>query len=594
MSAAPRVAASLRDLIGLMATERRRLGYALCLTVVAALCDLIPYGLLYLALETVLSGQAVASGLTTLACWMTLALLAKYALYTVAYLLSHQAAFALLAHIRQDLARRIAWSPWLWLHRFSSGELKKIIMQDVERLEQFIAHHSVEMMAALVSPLFVTLFLAWLDWRLALAALAVVPVAVLAQYLFMRGMQARYAEFEAVSADLNGAIVEYVRNAAVMKAFQQDTASFQRLRTALDAHSRLIAEITRRTVPGWSVFAVLLGANVFFILPVGIGLHTQGSLALTDLILALVLGSGMLKPLFKVVRFSSEIQEIRMGVARMLPFLQWQPPVQNTRDMPQPPVIVCCDQVSFSFGHVPTVRSVDLSLAPGTTTALIGPSGAGKSTLAQLLAGLLSPTSGDIRVNHTPLSTLDDRQRCALIALASQEAFLFRGTLLDNLRLGCPGAGDEAIATSLRVAQAEAFVNALPQGLHTSVGERGVRLSGGERQRIAIARALLADTPVLILDEATAFADARTERAFHGALRETYADKTLLVITHRLHAIERADCVVVMAQGQLVDSGPHAALLQRCPLYQRLWHRQRASQRWTLAVHPSHPTVSHS
>lgn len=582
MNEAPATRASMRDLIGLISAEKGRLLFSLSITVFAALFELLPYLLLYESLQVAMSGKNVSAQFLQLAAWMAVVLVSKYLLYSVAYYLSHQAAFKLLSQIRQGLARRLVWSPLLWLHQFTSGELKKILMQDVELMEQFIAHHLVEMMAAIVSPLLVTLLLFWLDWRLALAALSVVPLALLAQRLFMRGMDEHFAEFEQANSNLNGAIVEYVRNVAVMKAFQQDSLSFQRLHTSLDHHSDLIRKVTYQTVPGWSVFAVLLSANVFFVLPVGMYLYAEGTLPLSDLVLALVLGSGMLKPLFKVVRFATEIQEILIGVQRILPFLQWPKPQPKSASELKPPITVYFDQVSFSFSETPLLHELTLQLPAACTTALIGPSGAGKSTLAQLLAGIISPSQGRVCLNKTSLAELDDSQRSALVTLASQEAFLFRGSLLENLRLGRPQATIDDIDKALSVAQAQEFVERLPEGLETIVGERGTQLSGGERQRIAIARALLASTPVLILDEATAFADVLTESAFHRALRESYPAKTLLLITHRLQAIEQADIIVVMERGQLVDSGAHHELLERCALYQRLWRRQRDGERWVL------------
>lgn len=571
-----------RVLLGLLRDERGPLLAAVSVTAVAALFELLPYWLLYQSIVLVLSGTQVADGLTRLAGWMAVALVAKYGLYSVAYYLSHRAAYQVLANLRRDLARRLVWAPLTWLQGYSSGELKKIVMQDVERLEQFIAHHSVECMAALAGPLFVALFMLWLDWRLALASLAVVPLAALAQCLFMRGMGDRIGDFDQAVGELSGTTVEYVRNIPVMKAFRQEAGSFLRMRSVLGRYQGLVTAVIRRTIPGWSVFTVLLSANIFFILPTGVWLVGQGTLSLPDLILAVMLGTGMLKPLFKVARLSSEIREILGGVRRIAPFLAWSPPDRRSPAALAATPGVSFDAISFAYDDTPVLRDLSFELPPGKLTAMVGPSGAGKSTVAHLLGGLARPQQGTIRLDGISLDTLDEAQRASLVSVATQEAFLFRGTLMENLKLACPEADEAAVRQAARVAQADAFISVLPEGYDTRIGERGVRLSGGERQRIAIARALLADTPVLVLDEATAFADSLTERAFYKALHEAYPHKTLLVIAHRLYTIEQADQVLVMESGRLVDAGRHDELLARCGIYQRLWHRQNVGESWTI------------
>lgn len=571
-----------RVLLGLLRDERGALLAAAALTAVAALFELLPYWLLHQAIVLVLSGTH-ADGLLRLAGWMAAALVTKYAMYSLAYYLSHRAAHQVLANLRRDLARRLTWAPLTWLQNYSSGELKKIVMQDVERLEQFIAHHCVEFMAALVGPLFVALFLLWLDWRLALAALAVLPLAALAQALFMRGMDKRIGDFDSAVGELSAATVEYVRNIPVMKAFRQDVASFRRIRGVLDRYQGLVTAVIRRTIPGWSAFTVLLSANIFFILPTGMWLMNQGALALPDLILALMLGTGMLKPLFKVAHLSSEIREILGGVRRIAPFLAWSPPAAQAPVALSATPGVGFDAVSFAYDDTPVLHDLSFKLQPGKLTALVGPSGAGKSTVAHLLGALARPQQGSIQLDGVSLDTLDETQRAALVSVATQEAFLFRGTLMENLKLACPEADEATVRQAARVAQADAFISALPQGYDTQVGERGVRLSGGERQRIAIARALLADTPVLVLDEATAFADSLTERAFHKALHQAYPHKTLLVIAHRLYSIAQADQILVMDSGRLVDAGRHDDLLARCGIYQRLWQRQSVGESWAIA-----------
>lgn len=571
-------------LFRLLHPERARLGAALVITLAAAVADLLPYILISRSIGLTFAHDTSGTGLLSVAGLIGGVLLAKYLLYSLAYYFSHVAAYRLLTDIRQALIRRLGDAPLIWLQQHSSGHLKKAVLQDVERLEQFIAHHTVECLAATASPIFVVLVLTWIDWRLAAAALLTVPLAAAAQALLMRGLGPRIDRYTRNVGDLNGATVEYIRNAPVMKAFCQNSRSFQRMRTLLDRYHDLITIMTKRTVPGWSAFVVLLGANIAFLLPTALWLHRQGNIVLGDVILALMLGTGMLKPLFKVAHFSSEIREIGVGLRRLAPILDCeapQPP-SGTPAASQNAGAITFDRISFTYGDHPVLEDVSFSLPAGTFTALVGPSGAGKSTIAHLISGLVNPDDGEIRIGSVPLSSFSERERSRLIAMASQETFLFRGTLMENLRLGRPEAGEDLVSRAARIAQADTFISALPDGYQTLVGERGARLSGGERQRITIARALLCETPILVLDEATAFADSRTERRFYQALRQAYPDKTLLVIAHRLTTIEKADQVIVLEKGRITDCGRHSELIARCSLYRRLWQRQFDSEHWSI------------
>lgn len=569
-----------RILFRLLAPEYPRLQAALVLTLAAAAVEFTPMALLAWSAGRFMVGAEGAFG--WVAALLAGALLLKYLLYSLAYYCSHVAAYGLLAHIRRDLVHLLSGAPLPWLQLHGSGDLKKVVLQDVERLEQFIAHHSVECLAAMVSPLCVCAVLGWIDWRLAVAAVLTAPVAGGLQAVLMRGLARTMERYNDAVGALNGAMVEYIRNAPVMKTFCLGGGSFRRLRDLLLQYHHLVTAITRRTVPGWAVFTVVLRANIVVLLPVSLWLVRQGEITPADAVMAIMLGSGMLAPLFKVAHFGSEIREILAGLRRIAPILAFTPSPVSQYAAVVPSGDVAFAGVGLSLGCKAILKSLDFTLPQGAFTALVGPSGAGKSTVANLLNGLLLPERGEIRIGTTPLDSLDDAVRSRVVATASQESFLFLGSVLDNLRLGKPDAGLDEVRMAVRVAQAEDLIAELPDGYDTVVGERGCRLSGGERQRLAIARALLVDAPILILDEATAFADSRTERRFYDALRGWRPRQTVLVIAHRLQAIERADRILVLRDGSLEDHGTHAELLDRCPLYQNLWHRQFASENWSI------------
>ncbi|WP_179404969.1 ABC transporter ATP-binding protein [Burkholderia guangdongensis] len=578
-------AGALRILFELAAGRRLVIVAALLATLLAVLAELAPFVLLYLAVDTLIaSPHAFASRLLELAPWLLGSLLAKYAAYGTAYLISHHAAYAIIAHARHRLITQLDHAPLHWLHAQGAGALKQSVIQDVERLEAFLAHHTVEVTAAVLAPVCVTLLLLWIDWRMALAVLAVGPLALLTAAIVMRGAGRNHDRFNQATASLNNVTVEYLRNMAVLKVFCRTASSFRLLERRLREYYRLAGRITRKTVPGWALFTSVLGAHMLFLLPLGAWLHARGEVTAAQVAIAVLLGAGVFRPLLKVSRFFMEIPPILAGLLRMAPILAFTAPGERRRIGGTASIQVELNDVQFRYGTRQVLDTVNLRLEPGTFNVLVGASGSGKSTIALLVAGILAPDSGTVTLDGRPVATLEDADRARQIALATQDVFLFHGTIRDNLCLARPGATRQEIRKAVRVAQAEPLLRELPAGYETQVNELGARLSGGERQRIAVARALLADTPVLILDEATAFADSLTQRAFYQALLDEYPEKTLLVVAHRLYGIEKADQILVLDGGRISVSGRHADLLRESEYYRAMWRCEELTDEWALGA----------
>jgi len=556
--------------------ERQSLSLALVLSCMGAVVELVPFYLLYLSLDVVFRGTANADRLLELAGWMAVTLFIKYALYSTAYWLSHRSAYSILESLRKSLLDCLISAPMSLVSQESSGSLRKTILNDVERLEQFIAHHTVEVAAAISAPLCCAIFLIGIDYRIALAALIPVPLAYIIQNRFMRDFVKLFEKYDLALRALNTASIEYLRNIAVMKAYGQDAQSFRQIHDSLNNYNKLIINVTQRTVPGWSAFMTLLSANVFTILPVSSWLYTNGTISMSQWILSLILGTGMLKPLYKVIRFSSEIREISICTNRIHHILQWPQYLNGNATDKTILGSVTVSSLGFSYSDKKSLQNLNFHLPEGSFTAIIGASGAGKSTLLHLLAGLVPAQAGEIFIGGVALESLSDEQRSRTISIATQDIFLFHGTLRENLHLANPHADDMEIWSMLEMAQAASLVSALPDGLDTMLSERGLRLSMGERQRIALARALLASTPILLLDEVTAFADPMTEQAFYESLAEISPRKTILVVTHHLHTTRNADQILVMEKGQVVHQGTHEDLLRNNLFYSQHWHHQDA------------------
>lgn len=370
----------------------------------------------------------------------------------------------------------------------------------------------------------------------------------------------------------------------VMKLFRQDAARFKVMRQRLQHYYGLVSMLTKRTVPGWSLFSSLLGANVLIILPVGMWLYDNNIVTVTQIIMAVVLGAGMLKPLLKISRFFMEINEVLASVRQIstilvLPDEKLAPKYKLNEELD----VKFCD-FEFGYDKQNLLKNINLTLLPGSFTVLLGPSGAGKTTMAQMLAGLLVPSKGSITIGDVPVTEFSNEQRCQLIAVATQEVFLFKGTIKDNLVLARRSATDEEINYALKVAQADSFIDSLPEGLNTLVHDGGIRLSGGEKQRIAIARAFLADTPIVVLDEAAASLDNLTQQTFYQDIKTSYPNKTLLVIAHRSYGVETADQIVVLEGGCITDIGNHHQLIAKSIFYQQLWMCQTENEHWSLSI----------
>ncbi|WP_325892624.1 ABC transporter ATP-binding protein [Grimontia sp. NTOU-MAR1] len=582
---------------GLLVSQKYKLMTAVFFSIIAAGLELAPFWIFFKAAEltqvfyteelnSLNNPTVIADSFYALGAALFLVLVFKTIAYATAYTLSHQSAFLILADTRQLLVSRLAWAPLSWFKEYKTGQLKQAVMQDVEKMENFFAHHTVEVSTAVFGPIFVAVYLFWIDWRLALAALAAAPVAMLSSFVVMRGMSKYYDQYHSASVELNSTIVEYIRNIAVMKLFRQDSTSFGALSESLDRYFGIVDKVTLITVPRWALFTSLLGANVLFILPLGMYLVQKDMVGSLDVVMAVLLGAGMLRPLLKISHFFNEIQEILSGVKRLTPILdvvkmEKKSQVSNLKK----DIELSLREVSFSYEGREILKNISASFNPGTTSIVLGMSGSGKSTLLQIIAGLIEPNSGDAFVNEISVSRLNDVQRASLISLASQEAFLFKGTIKENILMARPEATSKDIDNAIHVAGLTGLIRELPAGLDTQIEERGIRLSGGEKQRIALARALLVEAPIVLLDEATAYADNLTQKAFYQNLKKYYPNTAVVVVAHRTYGLEEADQIILLEKGEIRAVGKHQQLMRSDELYKALFILQLENDYWALGSH---------
>jgi ATP-binding cassette subfamily B protein len=512
------------------------------------------------------------------------ALVVRYVLVAAANMLAHVAAFRVLHDLRLRLAKKLGAVPLSFFSRHGAGELKKTLLDDVNSVEGFVAHHVPDAVAAFAVPLSTAVALAWVDWRMALASVVMAPLAFVTMAVAMRDVGKAHAQWNDIQSRVNASLLEYLRGIHVIKTFGLTARRFGDLSRAVEDGLTWMAGFMRTNGRGYGAFGAIIGSSLVVLVPAGGWLYTRGSLSLEDLVLFLVLGPQLLMALMRLMFAWGNVDKIRASNARIQAILA-APDLETAASDAQPAHHgVTFRDVGFRYedGGPAVLRGVSFDAPAGKVTALVGPSGAGKTTLVRLVPRLWEATSGAVELGGVDVKALPLDALLARVSMVFQDVFLFHGTVRDNLRLARPDATDAQIDAACRAARAYDFIQALPKKYDTSLGERGARLSGGEKQRLSIARALLKDAPVLLLDEATAFADPENEARIQEALSALCVGRTVIVVAHRLSTVATADRIVVLDGGRVEDQGTHAELLARSALYRRLWNDHTAALDWSL------------
>ncbi|SDH40339.1 ABC transporter ATP-binding protein [Roseospirillum parvum] len=568
-------------LMRLMARRRWLLAGAGVASAGAAGLGLIPFIAIWLLAVQLMSGAPERDRLLAIVGLVAGGLAARWLLLGLSAALSHVAAFDIIHHLRLEVAGHLARVPLGALRRRSSGEIRRILQDDIERLEMLLAHMLPELIGALTTTLAGAVVLLVVDWRLGLAALAPIPLALLAQVLLWRRAAGGVGTYQTSLDRMNAAVIDFLRALPAIRAFGLNRVAESRLRVATADYSASVAEFSRHAVPGWMAYLVLLSSSLLLLLPVGAHLLAGGVLDGPTFILCLVLGMGLCQPLARASTVGSSFKVVANGLERVQAVLDTPPLPEGPREAPPPSFSVSFRDVWFSHGEQPALAGLDVTFPANRHTVIVGRSGSGKTTLAHLAARHLVPDRGTVCLGDIDMAEFSSPALGRWVACVFQDVFLFRDSVLENIRLGRPEVSRQAVVEAARIAQLDDFIEGLPEGYDTQLSERGRNLSGGQRQRLSIARALAGAAPVVILDEATAFADPTTERAFHQALTQLGRERTVITIAHRLATVRHADHVVVLEAGRVAGAGSHAELLHGCPAYGRLWAAHDSAERMT-------------
>jgi ATP-binding cassette subfamily B protein IrtA len=570
----------------IMHPVRGRIRFAMALSVTGAVLGLGALALMAWAIDSLLREPRewpLGPMLGVVACTVC-----AYLLRLASFEQSHHAAFHLENVLRTRLAERLARASLGYVQQAGSGVLAKVMHDDVKALHAFVADSTPLYSRAYAIPVITFIALLWLDWRLALAATAVLLCGFAVLSLAMRNRREMARVYNEARERVSAAVIEFVQAMPVVRTFDTGQATFSRYQSALDAYLRALRHWYRTNgFPARFSMAMLNPMpTLAALLWLGAWLAWRESLDFPSWIAVLLLGTGMAEAMLPLVMLNHMIDKAKLSIARIHEVLEAPVLLTPSADAEHRPrdASVAFEGVTFRYGERDgeALRDVSFEVPAGSITALVGPSGAGKTTVARLIPRFWDVTSGRVCVGGVDVRDMTAETLMGQVAFVFQENFLFADTVANNIRLGEPHASPEAVQAAARAAQAHEFIAALPHGYDTPVGERGAFLSGGQRQRITIARAILQDRPILVLDEATAFADPENEAALVAALSALMRGKTVIMIAHRLSTIRDADQILVFDRGALVESGRHEALIGRNGVYARLWAGYVRAQHWAL------------
>ena len=496
----------------------------------------------------------------------------KSLLYAKGLSVSHKATFALLGDIRKQIFAKLPRMPLGTIIDTSSGKLKQIIVDEVEHMERPIAHMIPELTSNIIGAIAVWVYLMIVDWRMGLICLISVPVGL----LFFGFIAASYAEdykkSVEITQDMNASIVEYVHGIEVIKAYNQRKTSYQKFKDKVMANASFYCYWMKKTEVCQALCYTIAPCTLITVLPIGWWMYISGSISADVLMTSIMLSMCIVGPILSAIQFTDSSAKVSTTVATVDELLSGEE--QDHADTPVEFTthnIELCD-VTYSYHEGEEVlHNVNLSIPEKSFTALVGPSGSGKSTIAKLVAGFWDVADGVVKMDGKDLKSIPLEQLYDQVAYVSQDNWLFDDSIMNNIRMGNTDASDEQVKAVSKASGCDEFIRALPQGYETRVGSGGAHLSGGERQRIAIARAMLKDAPIVILDEATAYIDPENEAVVQRALTGLIKDKTVIIIAHRLSTVTNADQIVLVNNGTVECTGTHSDLLAKSELYNTMW-----------------------
>ncbi|MFC4803734.1 ABC transporter ATP-binding protein [Filifactor villosus] len=576
----------MRELLRFASKSKEKMLLSMLCSLISVAGGFVPYLCLYRIVELFLFDDPDLASFLFWCMIATSAYLIHYLFFGFSTTLSHSAAYNVLYRMRLAIADRLMKAPLGRVTEQEIGYLKNVMIEKVEGIERPLAHMIPELGANLVLALSVFVYLFWLDWRMGFASMLTLPVAAVPMMVTNKGFEEKYSAYMKASDYVNSVIVEYVSGIEVVKTFNQSAGSYRKFTEAVHSYRDFILEWFQSSHKAMNLILSILPTTFLGTLPVGLSLYKLGIITPVELTVCLVLALSLLPVLMKATIFITEFKSMKYNVIGVRELLNIEV-LNDTSKQPKPSSYdVRFDHVSFSYSSKmddAVLHDLSFKLSEGSFTALVGPSGGGKSTVAKLIARFWDTSEGSIKIGETDIRDLSLRELSSLVSFVTQDNFLFNCSLKENIRLGKPDATDEEVFAAARAACCDDFIRRLEHGYETSAGEAGRILSGGEKQRVSIARAILKNAPILILDEATAFTDPQNEEQIQRSIGQLTGGKTLLVIAHRLSTVRNADRILVLERGRIVDSGTGEELLKSSALYRAMWEAHIGAKHWAVS-----------
>ena len=545
---------------------------SIILALIGVFFSLAPYVLMGDMVKKLFSGEKnfyiyLVEGAIMAAFWIL-----RVVFHTLSTNISHVATFKLISNVRISLVDKLSRLPLASVQEVPSGWLKNIICERTDSMEPILAHIVPEFTANICAPVILFIYILSIDWRMALISLATLPVAAIAMMWMMKDSDVQFQKTQTTTKELNDIAVEYIGGIEVIKAFGKAEKSYRRFVDAAKENANSFIEWMNRCIIPFSLGMAVTPATLLSVLPVGAIFTMNGSLSITNYIMIVILSCGLISPLITVMSYSDDIMKataIFKEIDDMLMLSEMERP-EVSKKLPVDHTITLSN-VYFAYNEKEVISDFNLNIPDGSVTALVGPSGSGKSTVAKLIASLQDVKAGNITIGGVDIRDMSLQDYNSQIAYVSQDSFLFNTSIRENIRMGRPSASDEDVEKIAQKSGCYDFIMELESGFDTIVGGSGSHLSGGERQRISIARAMLKNAPILILDEATSYTDPENEAVMQCSISELSKGKTLIVIAHRLSTIIDADCIVVIKDGKIEAKGTHTELLKSSALYKNMW-----------------------
>lgn len=563
---------------------------AMLLSALSALAGMLPYILIWLIVRELLEyGEITSSGnVVTYAWWAAGMAVASIVLYFAALMSSHLAAFRVESNLRKEAMRQIVRMPLGFFDINTSGRIRKIIDDNAGVTHSFLAHQLPDLTATFLVPLVAVILIFMFDWILGLACIVPVIIAMLVMGFMMNAEGRQFMKSYMTSLEeMNTEAVEYVRGIPVVKVFQQTIYSFKNFHRCIMNYNKMVFGYTRMWEKPMSLYTVIINGFVFFLAPLAIlliGYSGNYASVLLNFFLFVLITPVFSQSIMKSMYLNQALGQASEAIGRLENLVAYEHLTVVAHPQPVKEFSIQFEKVSFSYpgANQKAVDDISFTITQGRTVALVGASGGGKTTIARLVPRFWEATEGKVLIGGINVREIAPEELMKHISFVFQNTKLFKTSLLENIKYGNPNATMEEVERAVDMAQCREIINKLPLGLNTKIGTEGTYLSGGEQQRIVLARAILKNAPIIVLDEATAFADPENEHLIQQALKELTKGKTVLMIAHRLSSITDADNILVIDKGKIAEQGTHAKLLEKQGIYYNMWNEYQQSVRWTI------------